>query len=83
MATLYVENIPDDRYEALREQAKRNQRSIAAEIMSLLQENVPTETELKKRHKAIDQLKRIRSLAPLSPGPFPTAEDMVREDRGR
>ena len=83
MATLYVENIPEDRYAALRAQAKGNQRSIAAEIMSLLQDHVPTEAELKKRRKAIDQLKRLRSLPPLTPGPFPSAEELVREDRER
>ena len=83
MPTLYVENVPSDRYDALREQAKQNQRSIAAEIMWLLEHFVPTEAELKKRRKAIDGLKRIRSLPPLSPGPFPSAEEMVREDRER
>jgi plasmid stability protein len=83
MATLYVENIPDERYKALREQAKNNQRSIAAEIFWLLEHFVPTEAELKKRRKAIDALKRIRALTPLGPGPFPSAEEMIREDRER
>jgi plasmid stability protein len=83
MPTLYVENVPSDRYDALRERAKQNQRSIAAEIMWLLEHFVPTEAELKKRRKAIDGLKRIRSLPPLSTGAFPSAEEMVREDRER
>jgi len=83
MATLYVENIPNERYEALRAQAKKNQRSIAAEIMALLQDYVPTEAELKKRRKAIDQLKRFRAMTPLGPGPFQSAEEMIREDRER
>ena len=47
MATLYVENIPDDLYEALRSQAKARRRSIAAEVLALLEENVPTAQELK------------------------------------
>ena len=33
MATLYVENVPDEVFEALRAQAKSNRRSIAAELM--------------------------------------------------
>jgi plasmid stability protein len=37
MATLCVKNVPDDRYEALRRQAKRNHRSIRAEFLELLQ----------------------------------------------
>jgi plasmid stability protein len=83
MPTLYVENVPSDRYDALRERAKRNQRSMAAEIMWLLEHFVPTEAEMKKRRSAIDALKRFRSLQPSSPGPFSNAEEMIREDRER
>ncbi len=83
MPSLYVENVPEDRYQALRERAKKNQRSIAAEIMWFLEHFVPTETELKKRKKAIEGLKRLRSMTPLGPGPFPSAEQMIREDRER
>ncbi len=83
MATLYVENIPDDGYAALRARAKKNKRSIAAEVLALLKDFVPTEAELKKRWKAIDALKQLRSMPPLTPGPFPSAEEMIREDRER
>ena len=51
MATLYVENVPDDLYEALRSRAKARRRSIAAEVLALLKENIPTEQELKARHE--------------------------------
>jgi plasmid stability protein len=47
MAKLYVENVPDDLYKALRERARARRRSIAAEVLALLEENVPTEQELK------------------------------------
>jgi plasmid stability protein len=33
MATLYVENVPDDLYEALRNRARSQRRSIAAEVI--------------------------------------------------
>ncbi len=46
MATLYVQNVPDDLYEALRRQAQQNRKSIAAEVVSLLELNVPTRKEL-------------------------------------
>jgi plasmid stability protein len=36
MPTLYVENVPNDLYEALRDRARRHRRSIAAEVVSLL-----------------------------------------------
>lgn len=83
MATLYVENVPDDLYEALRQRAKAKRKSIAAEVIELLQQNVPTAEELRRRHGAMLELERLRSLRPLSPGPFPSAEEMIREDRER
>ena len=83
MATLYVENIPEELYEALREQARKNRKSIAAEVLTLLQQNVPTARELKARRDAIRRLERLRSQPSPSPGPFPSTEEMLREDRKR
>lgn len=83
MATLYVENVPDDLYEALRKQAKEHGRSIAAEVMELLEQFVPTEAEMKRRRRFVEKMKELSSQEPLSPGPFPPAEEMIREDRER
>ena len=83
MATLYVENVPDDLYEALRKQAREHRKSIAAEVLALLQQFVPTEAELKQRRKFLKKMEELRSAPPLTPGPFPSAEEMIREDRER
>jgi plasmid stability protein len=83
MATLYVENVPDEIYKALKRQARVHRRSIAAEIISLLEEHIPTDQELKRRRRAFEGLARLRAMEPLSPGPFPSAEEMIREDRER
>jgi plasmid stability protein len=83
MATLYVENVPDDLYEALRRRAKARHRSIAAEVLVLLEENVPTEKEIEKRHEWARKLARLREQATPSDRTFPTAEEMIREDRER
>jgi len=83
MATLYVENVPDDIYKALRKRARANRKSIAAEVISLLERTIPTEEELKRRRKAFEGLAKLRARPPLSPGPFPSAEEMIREDRER
>jgi plasmid stability protein len=83
MATLYVENVPDEIYEALRKRAKANRRSIAAEVLQLLEQFVPTEQELKARRSAFRRLEQIASRPSPSKGPFPSAEEMVREDRSR
>jgi plasmid stability protein len=81
MATLYVENVPADLHDALRKRAKENRKSIAAEVIAILEQNVPTAAELKKRRKLFKELERLRSAAPPSRGPFPSSEEMVREDR--
>jgi len=83
MATLYVENIPDDLYEALRSQAKARRRSIAAEVLALLEENVPTARELKARHEWVRKLGRLRKQQTASGRLFPSTEEMIREDRER
>lgn len=83
MATLYVENVPDPLYKALRERARKNRKSIAAEVITLLEENVPTAAELKKRREFYDKMAELRAKPPLTPGPFPSTEEMIREDRER
>lgn len=83
MATLYVENVPDDVYKALRKRAKAKNTSIAAEVIELLLDNVPTDAEIRRRQKAFDELAKLRARPPLTPGPFLSAEEMIREDRER
>jgi plasmid stability protein len=83
MATLYVENVPDDLYEALRSRAKARRRSIAAEVLDLLEQHVPTAQELKKREELFRKILRLRAKEKASGRVFPPAEEMVREDRER
>jgi plasmid stability protein len=83
MPTLYVENVPEAVYKALRERARKNRKSIAAEVIELLERNVPTAEELRRRREFVERLKKISSQPPLSPGPVPSAEEMIREDRER
>ena len=83
MATLRVMNISRELYAALRRRAKSNQRSIAAEVRAILKENVPTAREMKARNESCRRLVRLRKKQPKSPGPFPSAEEMIREDRER
>jgi plasmid stability protein len=83
MATLYVENVPEGVYKALRERARKNRRSIAAEVIELLGQNVPSAEELRERREFARRMKELSSREPLTPGPFPSAEEMIREDRER
>ena len=82
MATLYVENVPDDLYEALRERAREGRRSIAAEVLSLLEQNIPTEKEIRARREIFAKLDRLYSVK-RSRKRFPSTEETLREDRAR
>jgi plasmid stability protein len=83
MPTLYVENVPDPLYKALRKRARENRTSIAAEIISLLAQNVPTAEELQKRRGFYKRMTELRAQLPQNSGGFPTAEQMISEDRDR
>jgi plasmid stability protein len=83
MATLYVENVPDDLYEALRKRAKHNRKSIATEVIELLHQFVPTEEELKRRHEFYKDALQFSKRKPLTAGPFQSTKEMIREDRER
>ena len=58
MPTLYVENVPKALYQALRARARKNCSSIAAEVIALLKDNVPTASELKRRRQLYDDLRK-------------------------
>ncbi len=83
MPTLYVENVPEELYEALRARAREHRKSISAEVLELLAENVPTRSELARRKKFLAQAGRIRARPAPGAGPFSSAEQLQREDRRR
>jgi hypothetical protein len=56
---------------------------MAAEVIELLQETIPTSAELARRKQLLKLAAKIRAERPSAPGPFPSAEEMQREDRGR
>ena len=83
MPTLYVENIPDDLYRGLRLRARANRSSIAAEVIALLQSNIPTAKELKRREEFYRRMEKIRSTRVRRDEQLPSTEEMIREDRAR
>ena len=83
MPTLYVENVPDELYDALRQRARQNRKSIAAEVLTLLTENIPTSEELKRRKRISKQLAGLQKSVPLVTDSFLTTEQMLRQDRER
>ena len=83
MPTLYVENVPNELYSALRQRARQHRRSIAAEVLSLLEENVVTPAELKERQLFLRRIRRLASSSSRSDLTYPTTEEMQRQDRDR
>jgi len=83
MATLYVENVPDDLYSALRKQAKSRRKSIAQEIIALLEAHVPTSQELERRRRLLETALRMSARRPAASGPFPPTQELLRQDRAR
>jgi plasmid stability protein len=83
MPTLYVGNVPPELYEALWDRAREHGKSISAEVLALLAENVPTAKELASRRELVNQARRIRTRQPGARGSFPGSEVMQREDRRR
>jgi plasmid stability protein len=78
-----VENVPKELYEALRGRARERHRSIASEVLSLLEESIPTAKELKARQEMFLKLERNRSKRVRSGTVIPIAEEMQRADRSR
>ena len=83
MATLYVENIPDDLYTALRKQAKSRRKSIAQEVITLLETHVSTPQELDRRRQLLQKALRMSARRVSESAPFPSTEELLREDRDR
>lgn len=83
MPTLYVENVPEELYEALRARAREHRNSISGEVLDLLQENVPTEAELSRRRKLLKVAWKLRSQPVRTGDSHLTSEEMQRQDRSR
>ncbi len=43
----------------------------------------PASEELQRRREFHERMAELRARQPESPGPFPTAEEMIHEDRDR
>ena len=82
MATLFVKDFPDDIYEELKDRARANGRSLAAEVRMILQMHVPR----KRSHKELaESIRRFREKIQREGRGLPAEEivAMIREDRDR
>ena len=62
---------------------KLRRKSIAQEVISLLEAHVSTPRELERRRELFQRALRMSARRAPGSGPFPSAEEMLREDRAR
>jgi plasmid stability protein len=82
VAILYVRNIPRDLQTAIRVRAKKNLRSMSAEVLLVLRVQFPTAKELRRRKAALKRLLNLRFTS-TSKSKMPDSLEMLREDRER
>jgi plasmid stability protein len=79
MATLYVRDVPEKLYKRLRARARRNGRSLNAEVLELIDEAMRREVT---SDEITDRLAELAAEIDLSPD-APRPEDIIREERNR
>ena len=77
VATLHVRNVPDALYEALRERAARENRSINAEAIAILRRAL---TRRRGEDDVLGELQALRERLRWPDG-SPSPEELIRQDR--
>ena len=80
MNTLHVRSVPDDLYERLQQLARARNRSLSAQVITMLAQAVEFEERRKKQAKTLKSIQRRRFKAPRN---APSSLDLLREDRTR
>ena len=86
MPTLYVRNVPEDLYQKLQELAASQHRSISAQVLTILEQALPPQTQQAKSEttKPITEIlaesRRRRRVNPTDFG-LPDSTTLIREDR--
>lgn len=79
MPTLYVRDLPDDLHKRLRARAAREQRTLGAEVIVLLEESLKNEAIWERRSQALENIARRRRSSPRSSNSL----ELLREGRDR
>jgi plasmid stability protein len=79
MATLYVSDVPERLYKRLRARARRNGRSLNAEVLELIDEAVLRELT---SDEITDRLAKLAAEIDLPPD-APRPEEIIRQERDR
>jgi len=80
MNTLHVRSVPDDLYQRLRHLAQARNRSLSAQVITMLAQAAEDEENRKRQEKILAGIRR-RRFAP--PATSPSSLDLLHEDRKR
>lgn len=80
MNTLHVRSVPDDLYERLQQLAHSRNRSLSAQVITMLAQAIEDEERRKKQAQTLTSIQRRRFKAPKN---APSSLELLREDRGR
>ena len=80
MPTLHVRNVPETLYERIREQARRHQHSISAEVIVLL--NRALANTWRSQSEVLTSIRRRRTFRPTAAG-APDSVTLLHQDRAR
>lgn len=80
MPTLHVRAVPDDLYARLQELAQAKQRSLSAEVLTLLYRALEAEDLRQQQARTLSKIRR-RRFRPAKGAP--DSLTLLREDRGR
>ena len=80
MTTLHVRSVPDNLYERIRKLAEMRNRSISAQVITLVERALEDEERLQSQVKVLKSIRRRRFTLPKG---TPASLDLLREDRKR
>ena len=80
MNTLHVRSVPDDLHKRLQQLAHSKNRSLSAQVITMLAQAVENEERRKKQTKILTSIQRRRFKAPQN---APSSLELLREERGR
>lgn len=80
MNTLHVRSVSDNLYNRIQRLAQSKNRSLSAQVITLLEQALDIEERRKKQTKALSSIQRRRFTAPKN---TPSSLELLKEDRIR
>ena len=80
MNTLHVRSVSDNLYKRIQQLAQSKNRSLSAQVITLLEQALEIEERRKKQVKALSSIQRRRFAAPKN---TPSSLELLKEDRAR